>query len=59
MNNRRWRSRRAQLLTPARMEQLAREQQFIDPPSQKVVYLDSKGGSLAQNNGAHEATYRQ
>ena len=41
-----------QLLTPARMEQLAREQQFIDPPSQKVVYLDSKGGSLAQNHGA-------
>jgi hypothetical protein len=41
-----------QLLTPARMEQLAREQQFIDPPSQKVVYLDSKGGSLAQNNAA-------
>jgi len=40
-----------QLLTPARMEQLAREQQFIDPP-QKVVYLDSKGGSLAQNHGA-------
>jgi hypothetical protein len=41
-----------QLLTPARMEQLAREQQFIDPPSQKVVYLDSKGGSLAQNHAA-------
>jgi hypothetical protein len=37
----------AQLLSPARMEQLAREQEFIDPPSQKVVYLDSKGGSLA------------
>jgi hypothetical protein len=42
----------SQLLTPARMEQLAKEQQFIDPPSQKVVYLDSKGGSLAQNTGA-------
>ena len=40
----------AQLLSPARMEQLAREQQFIDPPSQKVVYLDSKAGSLAMNN---------
>jgi hypothetical protein len=39
----------SQLLTPARMEQLAKEQLFIDPPSQKVVYLDSKGGSLAMN----------
>jgi len=40
----------AQLISPARMEQLAREQQFIDPPSQKVVYLDnSRNGSLAMN----------
>jgi hypothetical protein len=39
-----------QLLSPARMEVLAREQQFIDPPSQKVVYLDSKSGSLAMNS---------
>jgi hypothetical protein len=31
------------------MEELARLQQFIDPPSQKVVYLDSRGGSLAMN----------
>jgi len=38
----------AQLISPARMEELAREQQFIDPPSQKVVYLDTKGGSLAK-----------
>ncbi|MGH9559123.1 MAG: hypothetical protein ACRD30_07770, partial [Bryobacteraceae bacterium] len=38
----------SQLVSPARMEELARQQQFIDPPSQKVVYLDSKtGGSLA------------
>jgi hypothetical protein len=29
----------AKLLSPARMEQLAREQQFIDPAPQKVVYL--------------------
>src|SRR5580704_6014697 len=36
----------AQLISPARMEELAREQQFIDPPSQKVVYLDTKSGSL-------------
>src|SRR5579863_7024744 len=39
----------AQLLSPARMEELARLQQFIDPPSQKVVYLDNRGGSLAMN----------
>jgi hypothetical protein len=39
----------AQLLSPARMEELARMQQFIDPPSQNVVYLDSKNGSLAMN----------
>jgi cell division protein FtsL len=39
----------AQLVSPARMEELAREQQFIDPPSQKVVYLDTKGASLALN----------
>ena len=35
-------------LSPARMEELARMQQFIDPPAQKVVYLDSKS-SLAMN----------
>jgi uncharacterized protein HemX len=39
----------ARLLSPARMEELARIQQFIDPPSAKVVYLDTKGGSLAMN----------
>lgn len=39
----------AQLVSPARMEELARAQQFIDPPSEKVVYLDSKTGSLAMN----------
>ena len=40
----------AQLLSPARMEELARIQQFIDPGPEKVVYLDSrKGGSLAMN----------
>jgi hypothetical protein len=35
----------AKLLSPARMEELARMQQFIDPEPQKVVYLDSKDGS--------------
>jgi cell division protein FtsL len=40
------------LMSPARMEELAREQQFVDPAPQKVVYLDSRagGGSLALNN---------
>ena len=40
----------AELLSPARMEQLARDQQFVDPPSQKVVYLDGHGDAqVAQN----------
>jgi hypothetical protein len=43
----------AQLLSPARMEELARMQQFIDPEPQKVVYLDSKdGSSVAMNQKA-------
>jgi len=32
----------AKLLSPARLEELAKMQQFIDPAAQKVVYLDSK-----------------
>jgi hypothetical protein len=32
----------AKLLSPERLEELARMQQFIDPAPQKVVYLDSK-----------------
>ena len=40
----------AQLLSPARMEELARMQQFIDPEAQKVVYLDSKDGSAVALN---------
>jgi hypothetical protein len=40
----------ARLLSPARMEELARIQRFVDPEPQKVVYLDSeKDGSLAMN----------
>ena len=42
--------REAQLLSPQRMEQLAREQQFVDPPAQKVLYLDGPQGSLALND---------
>jgi hypothetical protein len=45
----------AQLLSPARMEELARAQQFVDPPSQKVVYLDGQGDAqVAQNAPAAE-----
>jgi cell division protein FtsL len=37
----------AALLSPARMEELARMQQFIDPAPDKVVYLD--GAEIALN----------
>ncbi|HEV8412194.1 MAG TPA: hypothetical protein VGQ49_01275 [Bryobacteraceae bacterium] len=44
----------AELLSPARMEELARDQQFVDPPPQKVVYLDGQGDAqVAQNAGQH------
>jgi hypothetical protein len=39
----------AKLLSPARLEELARTQSFVDPSAQKVVYLNPKGGSLAMN----------
>ena len=40
----------AQLLSPARMEELARLQEFIDPPAQKVVYLENaQSGTVAMN----------
>ena len=39
----------ARLLSPQRMEELARIQQFIDPAPQKVVYLEGQQGSLAMN----------
>jgi hypothetical protein len=39
----------AQLLSPARMQELAVAQQFVDPAPQKVVYLDGQQGSLAMN----------
>lgn len=46
----------AELLSPARMEELARIQQFVDPPPQKVVYLDGQGDAqVAQNTGQREA----
>ena len=37
----------AKLVSPARMEELARQQQFIDPEPEKVVYLDSEGRLFA------------
>jgi hypothetical protein len=40
----------AELISPQRMEQLAKEQQFIDPPAQKVVYLENaQSGTVAMN----------
>jgi hypothetical protein len=34
----------AKLLSPARLEELARMQQFIDPAPQKLIYLDARPG---------------
>ena len=46
----------AELLSPARMEELARMQQFVDPPPQKVVYLDGQSDAqVAQNAGHHQS----
>jgi hypothetical protein len=44
----------AELLSPARMEELARMQQFTDPAPQKVVYLDGQP-QVAQNTAQREA----
>ena len=47
----------AQLLSPARMEELARMQQFVDPPPQKVVYLDGQSMRRSRrtlNSGTRE-----
>jgi hypothetical protein len=46
----------AKLLSPARMEELARIQQFVDPAPQTVVYLDSQADTqVAQNARQREA----
>ncbi len=44
----------ARMMSPTRLEELARIQSFVDPGPQKVVYLDApKGsGSLAMNTKA-------
>ena len=36
----------SKLMSPARLEELARMQRFIDPAPQKVVYLDGKGTDM-------------
>ena len=46
----------AQLLSPARMQELARDQQFVDPAPQKVVYLDGQGDAQVAQNAAVESS---
>ncbi len=36
----------SKLLDPARLEELAKMQQFVDPEPTKVVYLDSKSDNV-------------
>jgi cell division protein FtsL len=44
----------SRLMSPQRLEELARQQQFIDPAPAKVVYLDGKPeGTLAQSLTKH------
>jgi hypothetical protein len=45
----------AELLSPARMEELARTQQFVDPPQQKVVYLDGQADAQVAQNATVES----
>jgi hypothetical protein len=40
----------AALVSPARMEQLAQQQEFVDPPAQKVVYLENTSGAAVAMN---------
>ena len=43
----------ARLLSPQRLEELARMQSFVDPAPQRIVYLEGdKSGSLAMNKTA-------
>jgi len=41
--------REVQLLSPARIQELAREQQFVDPAPAKVLYLEGAQSALAMN----------
>ena len=34
---------------------MARDQQFVDPPSQKVVYLDGQGDAQVAQNATIES----
>jgi hypothetical protein len=45
----------AELLSPARMEELARDQQFVDPAPQKFVYLDGQGDAQVAQNAPVES----
>ena len=38
----------SKMVSPARLEELARRQQFIDPAPQRVVYLEGHEGTLAR-----------
>ena len=40
----------AQLLSPQRMQELARQQQFVEPAPARVLYLEGMQGSLAMNH---------
>jgi cell division protein FtsL len=39
----------ARLLSPERLEEIARTQRFVDPAPRTVVYLDDKSAALAMN----------
>ncbi len=41
--------READLLAPKRIEDLAKQQDFVDPPAARVQYLEGSQGSLAMN----------
>jgi hypothetical protein len=42
--------REAQLVSPQRIQELARQQQFVDPAPARVLYLEGAQGSLAMNH---------
>jgi hypothetical protein len=41
--------REAQLLSPARIQELARQQEFVEPAPARVMYLDGAQNALAMN----------
>jgi len=42
----------SKLLDPARLEELAKMQQFVDPAATKVVYLDGKSDQVVAQQTA-------